>query len=229
MNPEKGPGINEFMDWFLSEEGAAPPPANEPAVMKKVCMLGDPGVGKTSLVARFVFSTFDDRYIETIGAKVVKRTMAVERVATGERYRLKLIIWDIAGQRTLDFIKPTYYRDAEGALIVADLTRRETLGNVPRWCASVRNVCGEIPVVLVVNKSDLSSHAQFTEEDAGAVARGMGAELFMSSAKTGENVERAFGTLGRALLRATLNRDRGAPTSPSRAADGGPESSRQGG
>ncbi|MEM4729678.1 MAG: Rab family GTPase [Thermoplasmata archaeon] len=212
MGTDGGPGINEFMDWFLTEEEGDAPSPREPILMKKVCMLGDPAVGKTSLVARFVFSVFDDRYIETIGAKVVKRTMAVERVSTGERYRLKMIIWDIAGQRTLDFIKPTYYRDAEGAIVVADLTRRETLGNVPRWAESIRSVCGEIPIVLIVNKSDLKTHAQYTEAEAASVANGMGASLFMSSAKTGENVESAFGALGRALIQNTFARGMGAPS-----------------
>ncbi len=208
MAPEKEESVEEFIDWFLTEEEAEAPLERAPTVMKKICMLGDPAVGKTSLVARFVFSVFDDKYIETIGAKVVKRTMAVERVATVQRCRLKLIIWDIAGQRTLDFIKPTYYRDAEGALIVTDLTRRETLSNAPRWCKSFRDVCGEVPVVLIVNKSDLRAHAQYTESEARAVAQELGARLFMSSAKSGENVESAFSSLGRELVSGVLRSQR---------------------
>lgn len=204
MCPGKAQGIDEFIDWFLTEDEAAASPAMEPIIMKKICMLGDPAVGKTSLVARFVFSVFDDRYIETIGARVVKKTMAIERVATRQRCRLKLIIWDIAGQRTLDFIKPTYYRDAEGALVVTDLTRRETLDNAPRWCRSFRKVCGDVPVVIIVNKSDLRAHAQYTEDEARGIAAELGAQLFMSSAKSGENVESAFSALGRALVRGML-------------------------
>jgi len=81
--------MQEFVEWFLTEEEASSPakPA-ELTVMKKICMLGDPAVGKTSLVGRFVFSMFDDKYIETIGAKVTKRTMAVENVTTKQRFRL---------------------------------------------------------------------------------------------------------------------------------------------
>lgn len=194
--------MQEFVEWFLTEEEASSPakPA-ELTVMKKICMLGDPAVGKTSLVGRFVFSMFDDKYIETIGAKVTKRTMAVENVTTKQRFRLKLMIWDIAGQKTLDFIKPTYYRDAEGALIVADCTRKETLANVTRWSESIREVCGRIPVVVLVNKSDLIEHAQFSSGEAQDVASAIGAPHYMTSAKSGENVENAFSTLGRSLVR----------------------------
>jgi len=200
-------GLDEFADWFLTEEEAAAPASQQLTVMKKICMLGDPAVGKTSLVGRFVFSMFDDKYIETIGAKVTKRTMAIERKSTRQRFRLKLMIWDIAGQKTLDFIKPTYYRDAEGALVIADCTRRETLDNVLRWGQSIREVCGPIPIVVLVNKSDLREHAQFTTEDAVEIAGRLDATSFMTSAKSGENVENAFSSLGRRLIRDTLKRD----------------------
>jgi len=209
MADHNDPGLDEFADWFLTEEEAALTETPQLTVMKKICMLGDPAVGKTSLVGRFVFSMFDDKYIETIGAKVTKRTMAIEKKSTRQRFRLKLMIWDIAGQKTLDFIKPTYYRDAEGALIIADYTRRETLDNVSRWGQSIREVCGQIPIVVLVNKSDLRDHAQFTADEAVEVAGRMDAPSFLSSAKTGENVENAFSTLGRKLIRDTLKRDAG--------------------
>jgi small GTP-binding protein len=207
MAGERDAGLDEFADWFLTEEEASEPAPAQLTVMKKICMLGDPAVGKTSLVGRFVFSMFDDKYIETIGAKVTKRTMAIEKKSTRQRYRLKLMVWDIAGQKTLDFIKPTYYRDAEGALVVADITRRETLDNAVRWGRSIREVCGEIPVVMLINKYDLKDHGQFTPEEAVQVAGGLGAPSFTTSAKTGENVENAFSTLGRHLIRDTLKKD----------------------
>jgi small GTP-binding protein len=207
MAGEKEREMAEFVDWFLTEEEAASPtPPQELTVMKKICMLGDPAVGKTSLVGRFVFSMFDDKYIETIGAKVTKRTMAIENVSTKQRFRLKLMIWDIAGQRTLDFIKPTYYRDAEGAILVADCTRKETLGNVSRWCASIRDVCGDIPVVLLINKSDLADHAQYGTDEVGEVAEKLLAPFFLTSAKSGANVENAFSALGRGLISNSLRK-----------------------
>jgi len=207
MVGEKEKEMQEFVDYFLTEEEASSPsPPAELTVMKKICMLGDPAVGKTSLVGRFVFSMFDDKYIETIGAKVTKRTMAIENTTSKQRYRLKLMIWDIAGQRTLDFIKPTYYRDAEGALIVADCTRKETLANVSRWCASIRDVCGQIPVVVLINKCDLAEHAQFGADEAGEMAESVVAPFFMTSAKSGENVENAFSALGRNLVRGGIGK-----------------------
>ena len=198
---------NEFVDWFLTEEEASSPGSQAgPTVMKKICMLGDPAVGKTSLVARFVFSMFDDKYLETLGAKVTKRTMAIEKISTRQLLRLKLMIWDIAGQNTYDFIMPTYYRDSEGAMIVADSTRKETLANAPRWCRSIRDVCGHIPVVLLINKSDLSTDAQFTAKEAKTVADRLGAPFYMTSAKSGENVENAFSELARGLIRDALEK-----------------------
>jgi small GTP-binding protein len=200
--PDTDKEMNEFMEWFLTDdEASAPTPPQEITVMKKICMLGDPGVGKTSLVARFVFSMFDDKYIETIGAKVTKRTMALEHIATKQRFRVKLMIWDIAGQKTLDFIKPTYYRDAEGAILISDFTRKETLVNVSKWCQSIQSVCGKIPIVMMVNKSDLKGSAQYTGMDAQKLGISLDAQVYMSSAKTGDNVEAAFSALGRKLVK----------------------------
>ncbi len=96
--------------------------------------------------------------------------------------------------------------DAEGALVIADCTRRETLRNVPLWAASIRDVCGPLPMVVLINKSDLAEHARFSWDDAAAVADGLGVPWYRVSAKSGENVENAFSTLGRILVRDTIKK-----------------------
>lgn len=192
---------NEIIQWFLTdEEIKSQPTLSEIVLMKKICMLGDPGVGKTSLIARFVYSTFDDKYIRTIGAKVTKKVMALEHLSSGKKFRLKMLIWDIAGHDTLNFIKPTYYKDAEGAILVADITRKETILNIPNWQKSFYEVTGRVPVILFINKNDLRDDADYTEEDVEDISQKISASYFYTSAKTGESVEMGFSALGRAII-----------------------------
>jgi len=174
-------------------------------LMKKICMLGDPAVGKTSLIARFVYSIFDDKYLETIGAKVTKRVMALTHVPTGQNYRLKLMLWDIAGRKTLEHVRSSYHREAEGGLLVCDVTRRSTLDNMDKWLSSFFSVTGEVPVVFIANKMDLKSDAEFGEAEMVALARKYHSPYILTSARTGENVEESFRELGRRIIQNYLN------------------------
>jgi small GTP-binding protein len=90
----------------------------------KLCLLGDGAVGKTSLVRRFVFDVFDDKYLMSFGTKVVKKEIKV-----GDT-ELDMMIWDILGQRTKDVLHAAYYRGATGALAVCDFTRPDTMKNL---------------------------------------------------------------------------------------------------
>ena len=95
------------------------------AFSKKVCLLGEFAVGKTSLVRRFVQNFFDDRYISTVGVKVSRKTMSFPRA--GEVVELTMMIWDLAGSEEFDRVRASYLRGTAGALLVCDLTRPETL------------------------------------------------------------------------------------------------------
>jgi small GTP-binding protein len=206
VEKDKGSGIDDFIEWFLDEnEELTKPKPKEIVLMKKICMLGDPAVGKTSLIARFVYSIFDDKYLETIGAKVTKRVMALTHVPTGQNYRLKLMLWDIAGRRTLEHVRSSYHREAEGGLLVCDVTRKSTLDNMEKWLDSFFSVTGQVPVVFIANKVDLKGDAEFGEAEIAALARKYRSPFILTSAKTGENVEEAFRELGRRIIQHYLN------------------------
>ncbi len=162
---------------------------------RKVLLLGDGAVGKTSLIRKFVTDKFDDKYISTIGTKVTKKEMRIE--TSGEEVLLILMIWDILGQKGYKSVQATSYKGGEGVMVVCDLTRKETLDNLKEyWIPELQKAVGEIPMIFVGNKSDLLEERQITEEELGAVAAEFNSTHFMGSAKTGENVEAIFEKLG---------------------------------
>jgi small GTP-binding protein len=166
---------------------------------RKVVVIGDPAVGKTSLIKRFVQDVFDDRYLNTIGAKVMKKELGVNRPDTGEIVDLKLILWDIAGQETFDNVKKAYYRGASGAIVVCDMTRKETMENMHRWIENLFDVSDVVPMVIICNKNDLAEETQFDVEKVEGEYAPYGAPVFSTSAKLGDNVEMVFHELGKMI------------------------------
>ncbi|MEM4728794.1 MAG: Rab family GTPase [Thermoplasmata archaeon] len=171
----------------------------ESVLVKKVCVLGDPAVGKTSLVSRFVTRQFGEEYVSTIGASVCEKSV---RVGDGPATPVvRLVLWDIAGQCQFTSVTPGFYRGAEGALLVCDLTRRETLRNLFQWDHRLRRTASPRAVLVLFNKSDLSAEWEVSREEAEAVAGRLGCPHLFTSARTGENVEEAFTELARNLAR----------------------------
>jgi len=162
-------------------------------LQKKIALLGAPGVGKTSLVRRFVTRLFDDTYLTTIGVKVDKKSLQVRG------RELTLMIWDVAGTEEHFSIPPAYVRGAAGYLLVADGTRPETLEAGLALVESIPRELGPLPAVLVLNKADLTDAWRL---DDGAIARerGWSMPVLRASAKTGDGVEGAFATLADTLL-----------------------------
>jgi len=158
----------------------------------KLCLLGDGAVGKTSLVRRFVFDVFDDKYLMSFGTKVVKKEIKV-----GDT-ELDMLIWDILGQRTQDALHAAYYKGATGALAVCDFTRPDTMKNLNSWLGNFRSVVGNMPVIILGNKSDLEK--RFTMSQLEEYGKSVGCDVIETSAKTGLNVERAFIELGDKLV-----------------------------
>jgi small GTP-binding protein len=166
--------------------------AKELKSTKKICLLGDPGVGKTSLIRRYVYGLFVDKYLPTIGAKVTRKVIS----ALG--LELTLTIWDITGLEDFRNIHPTYYLGANGAFVVCDCTRRDTLANVSKWVDSIFKVTGKIPILLVANKIDL--RANLSDFELRTLASELDTTYIKTSAKTGENVEKAFQTFAEELM-----------------------------
>lgn len=168
-------------------------------LIKKICLLGDAAVGKTSLIRRYVYSSFDDKYITTIGTKVTKRSLVFKHPSQDLKVRISLLIWDILGQKEYSRLHPVYYQGAEGGLVISDGTRPATMKNMDEWAEGFQKTVGRVPLVFLINKSDLIDIATFDSSEAEAIARKYNAPLYFTSAKTGDNVERSFLELGNTL------------------------------
>jgi len=166
---------------------------------KKVCLTGDFFVGKTSLVKRFVEGRFDERYLSTIGVKVSRKQ--VQLGSQSDPLQLNLLLWDIAGGDGCETITAQYLRGAAGAVVVCDLSRRETLEGI-RWHAQTFleiNPTGSM--VFVGNKADLVETREITTNQLAALASEFSCPFYETSAKTGQNVEEFFTQLGYMVLR----------------------------
>lgn len=162
-------------------------------IQKKICVLGDFAVGKTSLTRRFVSNVFSDDYISTVGVKIETRTVPVS-----EEDSVKLVVWDIAGGDKLDALSTSYLQGASGYLLVADGTRRNTLENALTLNTVIENQIGQVPARLLINKLDLQENWEITGADYEALAQS-GLSTSETSAKNGENVEEVFKELAEEL------------------------------
>lgn len=162
----------------------------------KICLIGDAAVGKTSLVNKFVWNRFEDSYIATLGTKTMKKTIRINN--NGTSHNMTLLIWDILGQKFFQKFQNVAYEGAKGAFIVVDLTREETLYSLDYWLYSLFKVAGEIPIVVLANKNDLKHSLE--ENEIREHIADYGFPFFLTSAKTGSNVESAFYTLGKSLI-----------------------------
>ncbi len=161
---------------------------------RKVCMVGDFAVGKTSLVSRFVHSTFGEQYLTTVGVKI--DTKLIE-LPSGDA--LKLVLWDLAGKSAFTRIDTRYLRDASGYLIVVDGTRTATLDSAIALQAAVEAQLGAVPFNVLLNKSDLVGQWALDDGLLGEL-HSQGWTVDRTSARSGEGVERAFANLGAQLV-----------------------------
>jgi len=161
-------------------------------IIRKVCLLGDGGVGKTSLIGRYVLDQFSDEYIMSFGTKVSKKVIEYEDV------QLTLMIWDVLGQKSQKSLHAAYYNGANGALLVCDNTREETLLHLSMWKQDLEAVTGPVPIMPIVNKADLKSTLSL--DHISKVKGSIGHEFLFTSAKTGNGVQAAFESLGRMVM-----------------------------
>ena len=157
---------------------------------KFIC-LGEWAVGKTSIAKRFCDGTFSETYLPTIGCDFLTKIIKIETEI------IKLIIWDIAGQRLFASFRRDFYEGAQGALLIFDVTRPETLQPLKDWREETLNVCGEIPYVMCANKTDLES--MISKIEVQKFSEKIDTPLIYTSAKTGENIEKAFTLLAQKI------------------------------
>ncbi len=166
---------------------------------RKIMLIGNPSVGKTSLVRKFVLDTFSDKYLTTLGFKVMKKKLTF-RNAKDNNIELSLLIWDMMGQ-TNDSLTPLRaYKNAHGAILVCDLTRKNTLIYLPHLTKALFKINSNIPIIYVANKNDLANKNQFDDAELAEISEANNAPYIKTSAKTGENVETAFRLIGKRIL-----------------------------
>eukprot|EP00932_Pfiesteria_piscicida_P006044 SRR837773.15965.p1 GENE.SRR837773.15965~~SRR837773.15965.p1 ORF type:complete len:213 (-),score=48.31 SRR837773.15965:10-648(-) len=153
----------------------------------KVVFLGDEAAGKTSLVRRYMYDTFEEGIQATIGMDFQSKTVYLEDRT------LRLQLWDTAGQERFRSLIPSYIRDAAAAVVVYDITRRKCFDAVRKWVEDVRSERGaSVLILLVGNKSDLAPERQVTEVEGKALASELGVLFAETSAKLGHNIKELF-------------------------------------
>ncbi|EMG48829.1 YPT6 GTP-binding protein YPT6 [Candida maltosa Xu316] len=163
----------------------------------KIVFLGDQSVGKTSLITRFMYDTFDETYAATIGIDFLSKTMYLEE---GKTIRLQL--WDTAGQERFRSLIPSYIRDSHVAVICYDITNKKSFDNLDKWIKDVKLERGDdVIIVLVGNKSDLASDKrQVSLEDVENLQNKIGAKFFIeTSTKANHNVKLLFKKIAQSL------------------------------
>ena len=160
---------------------------------KKVCMVGQFGVGKTSLVRRFVDSMFDDRYLTTIGVKIDRKDVTVGSDS------VTLMLWDLAGEDDLAQLNVSHLRGASGYILVADGCRATSLAKAVELQQRIADQLGPLPFVLVLNKADLRDQWEIRE----AAVSQYGWSAFETSAKAGSGVDEMFLALAEKLVAET--------------------------
>ena len=162
-------------------------------VRKKIILLGDSAVGKTSLIRRFVINSFDDHYISTIGTKVSKKVIKIEEEEGEGEYCLEMLIWDIIGQKNYEIVLSSALHGAHGAIVVCDVTREDTLKSINEyWLPALKEAAPSASMVFMANKSDLEDEAVFWLDDLKAIADENNSACYLTSAKSGDNVDDAF-------------------------------------
>ena len=176
----------------------------------KVILCGDAGVGKTSLLAQYVDNQFSDEYHQTIGANFLIKEIDLNKVIdklniTNPKLKkdikqkgFKLYFWDIGGQKPSLFANEYYFVQAVGAMIVFSLSRLATFKSIDFWISKLKELSGDVPYIIVGNKTDLKS--EINEDTIKNKVNELGVAYFETSAKLDENVDKAFETLSVQIL-----------------------------
>ena len=163
-----------------------------------ILLLGDLAVGKTSLIARYTNGIFNETYISTVGIE----NLLKQEIINNENVLVK--IWDTVGQERFRAITPSILRNAEGVIIVFDVTSKDSFENIKEWINTLKINVGDntnsIPVIIVGNKIDKEDEREIEKNDALKFAEDNKYKYFETSAKTGEGVDDAFRDMARQIL-----------------------------
>ncbi len=164
-------------------------------VTRKICIVGDFAVGKTSVVERFVNNHFSDKYLTTVGVKIDTKEISLSE----QGVTIKLVLWDVAGAEEFGSREMAYLRGASGLVFVVDGTRATTLSSVMSLKEQIQGLYGNRPGVLLLNKSDLKAQWQI---DRGRIEslESEFSHIYRTSAKTGDEIEAALTNLAEAMV-----------------------------
>ena len=164
-------------------------------ITKKICLLGDFNVGKTSLIRRFVEDKFSDRYLSTVGVKVSRK--AIELKTDLELHQVNLLIWDLEGNTKFKSITPSYLKGASGSIIVADLSRSNTLNNLNQHIKLFLDINPQGAIVIALNKADLIPQEKLHKltKNYSSYSSKHIVGIYTTSAKTGNKVAEMFDEL----------------------------------
>lgn len=174
-------------------------------VSQKICLIGDFGVGKTSLIRQFVDRQFSDKYLSTVGVKISRKLVSINNLSDNtpvDLKQLQLIIWDIEGSTRFKAIAPSYLQGAKGALIVGDVTRQSSMQNLKDHVQLFQSINPTSSVIIALNKVDLIDRNERENllQSIPTEFANLNISIHTTSAKTGEGVDETFQKLARQML-----------------------------
>ena len=168
----------------------------------KLVLLGDANVGKTSLVYRFIENKFRENYKSTLGVNLLKKDLEIDTIGG-----VSAQIWDLGGQESFKSLRKLYLEGANGALLIFDVTVRKTFEKLNEWVQNFREIRGKQPLLLIGNKIDLEGKIKIKENEARKFAEKNKMAFLLTSAKTGNNVEKAFKDLMKSILEENVSKE----------------------
>ncbi len=177
----------------------------------KVVLLGDAGVGKTSLLARFVDGEFYDEYIQTVGANFLIKEIDLKNsidqlkiekslIEDIQKKGFRLYFWDIGGQQHTLFVTEYYFVQSHGAIVVFNLVSEKSFKNIDFWISKLKELSGDIPFIIIGNKTDLDDKRVIDQKEIDEKVKQYGVEYYETSAKLDRNVHKAFLALSIKIL-----------------------------
>lgn len=174
--------------------------------LAKICVLGDPSVGKTSVIRRFVDREFSDKYLSTVGVKISRKLVRIPPHPDHPHGEVQLIIWDLEGGNAFAGVASSYLNGARAAVVVGDITRSSTLDAITTHVERFRVINPSSPVFVALNKSDLQEegipHAYIHRQEIDGVVM-----TLLTSARTGIGVDELFDSIGLHLIEDKENGD----------------------
>ncbi len=179
----------------------------------KVIVVGAGKVGKTSLTIRFAEDRFRESYLPTLGVDFLTKT------ATVEGKIVKVQLWDTGGQEFVMSLLPFYFSGAAGAVLVFDITNRNSFNSLDYWLKQIRNNAGDVPITLVGNKIDIADQRKISLEEAQTYAKEKNLIYIETSAKTGISVPDLFANVIEVIMKNEMKKAAKAKAKPKKAED----------